>query len=474
MKDVYENPLTTRYASKQMQTIFSADNKFSTWRKLWVALAENEKKLGLAITDEQIKYLKANVDNIDYAVCDKYERQTRHDVMAHVKAYGDACPEAKGIIHLGATSCYVDDNGDIIVMRQALDLVKSRLVGVIDALTSFAEKYADTPTLAFTHFQPAQPTTVGKRACLWAQDLVFDLERLDECKKTLKFAGCKGATGTMASFLSLFDGDEQKTLLLEKNIAKDFGFDEVLDVSGQTYTRKLDYFVLSVLSGIAQSASKFATDIRLLSHLREFDEPFESGQIGSSAMAYKRNPMRSERICSLARYVTVDALNSAITASSQWLERSLDDSANRRISIPEAFLAVDAILILYRNVIENGSVYPAVCSKRLKEELPFIATENIMMSAVKKGGDRQAIHETIRKITTESAKKSKLEGKTVDFGDELVKAGFSLSKQEIDNILSVDNFTGLAKKQTELYVEKLKKVVDENKSLLSDNDEIHC
>lgn len=474
MKDVYENPLTTRYASKQMQTIFSAGNKFSTWRKLWVALAENEKKLGLAITDEQIKCLKANVDNIDYAVCDKYERQTRHDVMAHVKAYGDACPEAKGIIHLGATSCYVDDNGDIIVMRQALDLVKSRLVGVIDALTSFAEKYADTPTLAFTHFQPAQPTTVGKRACLWAQDLVFDLERLDECKKTLKFAGCKGATGTMASFLSLFDGDEQKTLLLEKNIAKDFGFDEVLDVSGQTYTRKLDYFVLSVLSGIAQSASKFATDIRLLSHLREFDEPFESGQIGSSAMAYKRNPMRSERICSLARYVTVDALNSAITASSQWLERSLDDSANRRISIPEAFLAVDAILILYRNVIENGNVYPAVCSKRLKEELPFIATENIMMSAVKKGGDRQVIHETIRKITTESAKKSKLEGKTVDFGDELVKAGFSLSKQEIDSILSVDNFTGLAKKQTELYVEKLKKVVDENKSLLSDNDEIHC
>lgn len=474
MKDVYENPLTTRYASKRMQKIFSPDNKFSTWRKLWVALAENEKKLGLPITDEQIAEMKANVYNIDYSRAEKYESDIRHDVMAHIKAYGDVCPSAKGIIHLGATSCFVDDNGDIIVTREALRLVKSKLLGVISALKTFAEKYADTPTLAFTHFQPAQPTTVGKRACLWAQDLVLDFVRLEECEKTLKFAGCKGATGTMASFLSLFDGDEEKPFLLEKNVAKDFGFDEVLDVSGQTYTRKLDYFVLSTLSGIAQSASKFATDVRLLSHLREFDEPFESKQVGSSAMAYKRNPMRCERICSLARFVTTDAMNAAVTASSQWLERSLDDSANRRISIPEAFLAIDGILALYRNVVENGSVYPAVCMKRLKEELPFMATENILMTAVKKGGDRQDLHEKIRRITTEAAKKSKLEGKTIDFSSEIANGDFGLTREETEKLLSVDKFIGLAKIQTRNYVEKLKKIIDENAALLSDNDEIHC
>lgn len=475
MKDIYENPLCTRYAGRKMQEIFSSDNKFSTWRKLWVSLARNEKALGLDISDEQINEMNANVYNIDYKVAETYERQLRHDVMAHIKTFGDACPKSKGIIHLGATSCYVDDNGDIIIMREALMLVKSKLVGVLKSLKDFAVRNKDIPTLGFTHFQAAQPTTIGKRACLWAQDIMFDLTSLDNVLKMLKFPGCKGATGTAASFLNLFDGDIVKTTTLEQLIAKDFGFDEVLDVCGQTYTRKLDYFVLSVLSGIAQSASKFATDIRLLSHMKEFDEPFESKQVGSSAMAYKRNPMRSERICSLSRYVIVDALNTSITAATQWLERSLDDSANKRISIPEAFLAVDGILTLYRNIIDNGSVYPLMALKHIKEELPFMATENILMMAVKKGGDRQELHEKIRQITTDAAKKTKLHGEDVDFLDFIAKdSAFNLSKEELEELLDINLFTGIAKEQTEAFTAKLEKIINANKSFLNENDEINC
>ncbi len=475
MTNSYENPLITRYSSKEMQRIFSPDNKFSLWRKLWVSLAKNEQKLGLDISDEQIKELEDNIFNIDYALVSKYEKEIRHDVMAHIRAYGDACPSAKGIIHLGATSCYVDDNGDILVFREALILIKRKLLGVIKALGEFAEKHKDVATLGFTHFQAAQPTTVGKRACLWAQDVIFDLNRLNECLNSLAFPGCKGATGTSASFLKLFDGDIQKTLELEKMIATDFGFENILDVSGQTYTRKIDYFILSVLSGIAQSASKFATDIRLLSHMKEFDEPFETKQVGSSAMAYKRNPMRSERICSLARFVINDTLNASSTAAVQWLERSLDDSANRRISIPEAFLAVDAILTLYRNIVENGSVYPLIAYNRIQEELPFMATENILMKAVKKGGDRQELHEKIRILTTDATKQMKLEGKKVDLLSAIEKdSAFGLTREELLSLLEVDQFIGLAKEQTTTYVAKIKELIDKNKSLLIDNDEINC
>lgn len=474
MKDIYENPLTTRYASKKMQKIFSPSNKFSTWRKLWVSLAKNEKVLGLDISEQQIKELEDNVYNIDYERVAIYEKELRHDVMAHIKAYGDVCPNAKGIIHLGATSCYVDDNGDILIMREALFAVKAKLIGVLDSLKKFAERNKDIATLGFTHFQAAQPTTVGKRACLWAQDIVFDIERLDFCLSTLKFAGCKGATGTAASFFNLFNGDKDKTFELEKMIAKDFGFDSVLDVAGQTYSRKIDYFVLSVLSGIAQSASKFATDIRLLSHLKEFDEPFESKQVGSSAMAYKRNPMRSERICSLARYVITDVMNTSITTATQWLERSLDDSANKRICIPEAFLAVDAILTLYRNIVDNGMVYPYVCNKNLLAELQFMATENILMQAVKKGGDRQALHEKIRALTTEAARKTKLEGVEVDFLSMIAEdKDFNLTIDELNDLLDVKKFTGVAKEQTERYIAVMNKIVSENHSFLEENDEIN-
>lgn len=474
MKDIYENPLTTRYASKKMQKIFSANNKFSTWRKLWVSLAKNEKVLGLDISEQQIKELEDNVYNIDYERVATYEKELRHDVMAHIKAYGDVCPNAKGIIHLGATSCYVDDNGDILIMREALFAVKAKLIGVLDSLKKFAERNKDIATLGFTHFQAAQPTTVGKRACLWVQDIVFDIERLDFCLSTLKFAGCKGATGTAASFFNLFNGDKDKTFELEKMIAKDFGFDSVLDVAGQTYSRKIDYFVLSVLSGIAQSASKFATDIRLLSHLKEFDEPFESKQVGSSAMAYKRNPMRSERICSLARYVITDVMNTSITTATQWLERSLDDSANKRICIPEAFLAVDAILTLYRNIVDNGTVYPYVCNKNLLAELPFMATENILMQAVKKGGDRQALHEKIRALTTEAARKTKLEGVEVDFLSMIAEdKDFNLTIDELNDLLDVKKFTGVAKEQTERYIAVMNNIVSENHSFLEENDEIN-
>ncbi|MBR4766490.1 MAG: adenylosuccinate lyase, partial [Clostridia bacterium] len=408
--DIYQSPLCSRYSSDEMKKIFSDDTKFSTWRKLWIALAESEKELGLDITDEQISELKANIYNIDYDAAKKYESELRHDVMAHIHAYGDICPNAMPIIHLGATSCYVGDNTDIIQMRAALELIRKKLVNCISAVADFAEKHKDTPCLAFTHFQAAQPTTVGKRATLWLQDLMLDLESVEFRLSNLKLLGCKGTTGTGASFLALFDGDYEKVKKLEMLIAEKMGFDSVFPVSGQTYTRKNDFDVVSVLCGIAQSATKFSNDTRLLSHLKEFDEPFESKQVGSSAMAYKRNPMRSERIASLARYVMADLLNPAITASAQWFERTLDDSANKRIAIPEAFLAVDAILSLYINVITGGTIYPKVAEKHLLEELPYMATENILMHCVQKGGDRQELHEAIREHSVAVTKEIKLNG----------------------------------------------------------------
>ena len=474
MKNVYENPLCTRYASDEMKRIFSADNKFSTWRKLWIALAESEKELGLDITDEQIDEMKAHIYDIDYEKAAQYESKFRHDVMAHVHTYGDICPEAKPIIHLGATSCYVGDNTDIILMKEALLHIKKLLVSTIAALGDFAEKNKDIPTLAVTHFQAAEPTTVGECACLWAQDLVMDLEHLDFVLDSLKLLGCKGTTGTGASFLELFEGDGEKVVRLEELIAAKMGFAQCVKVSGQTYSRKIDYYVLSVLSAIAQSASKFAMDIRLLSHMKEFDEPFESGQIGSSAMAYKRNPMRSERICSLARYVITDALNPAVTAASQWLERTLDDSANKRISVPEAFLAVDGILTLYMNVVKGGSVYPFVIRKHLDEELPFMATENIIMYCTKKGGDRQELHEAIRQLSVAVAKKIKLEGGENDLLERILADDrFNITGRELDEILDVKNFIGLAPEQTESFIaDVIKPVVDANRDFLGAEAEV--
>ena len=468
MQEYYENPLCTRYASDKMKKIFSADTKFSTWRKLWIALAESEKELGLDITDAQIAQMKEHIYDIDYEKARKYESELRHDVMAHVHTFADACPEARPIIHLGATSCYVGDNTDIIVMREALIEVKKMLVNAIAALGDFAEKYKDVPTLAYTHFQAAQPTTVGKRATLWAQDLILDLEHIDFTINSLKLLGCKGTTGTCASFMELFDGDVEKVKLLEKKIAEKMGFKECMAVSGQTYTRKVDYFVLSTLSGIAQSACKFAGDIRLLSHMKEFDEPFESKQIGSSAMAYKRNPMRSERIASLARYVMTDALNPAITASTQWLERTLDDSANKRISIPEAFLAIDGIMSLYINVITNGTVYPKVMEKHLNEELPFMATENILMYCTKKGGDRQALHEAIRQLSVQVTKNIKLYGENNNLLDLILDdERFGITKEELDDILHVRNFIGMAPEQTEEFINnEIKPVIEANSDMI--------
>ncbi len=468
MNSIYENPLCARYAGDEMKQIFSADNKFSTWRKLWIALAESEKELGLDITQEQIDQMRNHIYDIDYDKAQKYESQFRHDVMAHVHTYADACPDARPIIHLGATSCYVGDNTDIILMKQALIQVKRLLVSTISALGEFAEKNKDIPTLAFTHFQAAQPTTVGKRACLWAQDLVMDLEHLDFVLDSLKLLGCKGATGTGASFLSLFDGDGDKVIQLEKMIAEKMGFEACVKVSGQTYSRKVDYYVLSVLSSIAQSASKFAMDIRLLSHMKEFDEPFESKQIGSSAMAYKRNPMRSERICSLARYVITDALNPAITAASQWLERSLDDSANKRISVPESFLAIDGILSLYINIISQGTVYPYVTKKHLDQELPFMATENIIMYCTKKGGDRQELHEAIRQLSVDVTKQIKLEGGDNDLLKRILEdERFNLTKDELEEILDIKNFIGLAPVQTDNFInEVIKPVISKNAEFL--------
>ena len=452
--DIYQSPLCERYASKEMQNIFSNDRKFSTWRKLWIALAESEQELGLPISDEQIEEMKAQIDNIDYEKARQYESELRHDVMAHVHTFGDACPKAAGIIHLGATSCYVGDNTDVILMRSALLQIRNLLLNAIEALSEFAMEYKALPTLAYTHFQAAQPTTVGKRACLWINDLLFDMEQLDFQLNNLKLLGCKGTTGTGASFLELFDGDETKVEQLEQKIAEKIGFSKCQSVSGQTYTRKADFAVLQVLSGIAQSASKFSSDIRLLSHLKEVDEPFEEKQIGSSAMAYKRNPMRSERMASLARFVICDLQNTAITASAQWFERTLDDSANKRLAVPEAFLATDAILNLYINVIRGLKVYPAVIKKHLDAELPFMATENILMYCVKtKGGDRQELHEAIRKHSIMAAEQVKLYGNENDLIERIRKDDtFGLTAMELENLLDPVKFTGMAKYQCEKFV----------------------
>lgn len=447
-RNIYESPYNERYASTEMLELFSPDTKFKTWRSLWIALAESEKELGLDITDEQINELKAHKDDINYEVAEKFEKETRHDVMSHVRAYGVQCEKAKGIIHLGATSCYVGDNTDIIVYSNALKLVKNKVLSTISKLSRFADKYKDMPTLGFTHFQPAQLVTVGKRACLWIQDLVLDVEELDFVISTLRLLGSKGTTGTQASFLDLFDGDHEKVKLLEKLIAQKVNFENVMPISGQTYTRKQDSRIVNALSAVAQSCYKFSNDMRLLANLKELEEPFEKKQIGSSAMAYKRNPMRCERISSLSRYVIVDALNPAITASTQWLERSLDDSANRRISIPEAFLAVDSILNIYNNIADGIVVYPKMIRKRVMGELPFMATENILMEAVKLGGDRQELHERIRVHSMEAARMVKEEGKENDLIERIANDPiFGMSLIEINSVLSPENFIGRSCKQ---------------------------
>ena len=467
MPNRYENPLCKRYASGEMQFIFSDDNKFSTWRRLWIALAEAERELGLDISEEQICELRAHADDINYNVAARKEAEMRHDVMAHIHAYGEQCPRAMPIIHLGATSCYVGDNADMIQQREALLLIKKLLVNAVAKLSEFAEAHKDLPCLAYTHFQAAQPTTVGKRAALWIQDLLFDLEQLDFTLGNLQFPGCKGTTGTGASFLALFNGDHECVVELERKIAVKMGFDKVLAISGQTYSRKIDYYIMSVLSGIAQSAAKFSNDIRLLSHLKELDEPFEDGQVGSSAMAYKRNPMRSERIASLARYVMTDALNPALTAGAQWLERTLDDSANRRISIPEAFLATDGILMLVVNIAGGMSVYPKMMEKHLAEELPFMATENILMHGVKKGGDRQKLHEKIRQYSLAAAKEIKLGGGENNLISMiLADPEFRITEDEMQELLTAGKFTGRAKEQTEEFLAHVKKTLDENAELL--------
>ena len=455
MRDRYESPLCERYASARMQYIFSPDFKFTSWRKMWLYLAEAEKELGLDITDEQLDEIRAHLNDVDYDAAAAYEKRLRHDVMAHLRAFADQCPKAGPILHLGATSCYVGDNTDVWQLSEALKSLRGQLLGVLSALSDFALKNADVPTLAYTHFQAAQPTTVGKRATLWLQDFLMDFDRLTFELSRLKPLGCKGTTGTGASFLMLFNGDESKVRALEGLIARKMGFESCVAVSGQTYTRKVDAFVLNVLSGIAQSASKMATDLRLLSHLKEFDEPFESEQVGSSAMAYKRNPMRSERVCSLARYVMTDALNPAWTAATQWMERTLDDSANRRIALPEAFLATDAILTLCRNLISGGRVYPGVMRRHLNEEMPFMATENILMRAVELGGDRQKLHEKIREYSVETAARVKLEGGENDLLDKLkADPAFHLDDAALAEILDVKQFIGCAPSQTRAFVEE--------------------
>ncbi len=459
MHNRYESPLSGRYASDEMQEIFSSNRKFGYWRRLWVALAQSEQELGLEITDEQIAELEANLDNIDFEAAARYEKELRHDVMAHIHTYGDCCPKARPIIHLGATSSYVGDNTDILVQREALLVIKRRLVACIAKATEFARQYKGLACLAFTHFQPAQPTTVGKRATLWINELLLDLEQLNFVLENLKFFGCKGTTGTAASFVSLFEGDAQKAMKLEQLIAKRMNFDSVYKVGGQTYSRKVDYYIMSVLSGIAQSCYKFSNDIRLLSNLREVEEPFESGQVGSSAMAYKRNPMRSERIASLARYVMVDTLNPALTSSAQWFERTLDDSANRRIAISEAFLAVDSILLIYNNIIGGLRVFPKVIKRRLDEELPFMATENILMHCVKQGKDRQTIHELIRKHSVAAATALK-EGENGDLLNRMANDdGFGLSLAEMEDIIANSNFVGIAEIQTEEFLISVDEIV---------------
>ena len=453
MKDVYESPLSSRYADKEMKYIFSPDKKFRTWRKLWIALAEAEMELGLPITQEQIDELKEHADDINYDVATEREKLVRHDVMSHVYAYGVQCPKAKGIIHLGATSCYVGDNTDIIIMTEALEYLRNKLVTVIKELSAFAMKYKDLPTLAFTHFQPAQPTTVGKRATLWIQDLLMDLEDVEYQLSKAKLLGSKGTTGTQASFLELFDGDSEKCRELDRKIAEKMGYKACFAVSGQTYSRKLDHQMLSVLSGIAQSAAKFSNDIRLLQHLKEIEEPFEKNQIGSSAMAYKRNPMRSERIASLARYVIATELNPAMTASTQWFERTLDDSANKRISVAEAFLATDGILNLYANVADGLVVYEKVIEQRLRKELPFMATENIMMDAVKAGGNRQELHERIRVHSMAASKVIKEEGGENDLLERIAAdPAFGVTLEQLHAIISPEKYVGRAPQQTEDFI----------------------
>ena len=457
-KDCYESPLSSRYASKEMKYIFSPDMKFRTWRKLWIVLAESEMELGLPVTQEQIDELKAHADDINYEVAEEREKLVRHDVMSHVYAYGQQCPKAKGIIHLGATSCYVGDNTDVIIMTEGLKLVRNKLVTVIRELSAFADKYKNLPTLAFTHFQPAQPTTVGKRATLWIQELLMDLEDVEYQLSKAKLLGCKGTTGTQASFLELFEGDHEKCKEIDKKIAKKMGYDSCFAVSGQTYSRKLDTQILNVLSGIAQSAAKFSNDIRLLQHLKEIEEPFEKNQIGSSAMAYKRNPMRSERIGSLSRYVMVDVLNGAFTTATQWFERTLDDSANKRLSVPEAFLAIDGILNLYANVADGLVVYPKVIEQRLRKELPFMATENIMMDAVKRGGDRQELHEKIRTHSMAASRVVKEEGGENDLLERIANdPAFGVTLDELEAILDPAKYVGRAPEQTTDF---LKEVVE--------------
>ncbi len=472
--DRYVSPLSERYASKEMQYIFSPDKKFKTWRKLWIALAEAEQELGLNITNEQIEELKAHQDDINYEVAKEREEQVRHDVMSHVYAYGVQCPKAKGIIHLGATSCYVGDNTDIIIMTEALKLIKKKIVNVMAELAKFAMDYRDLPTLAFTHFQPAQPTTVGKRASLWLMELKLDYDDIEYVIDSMRLLGSKGTTGTQASFLELFDGDHDKVKQLDQKIAEKMGFAGCYPVSGQTYSRKIDTRVVNVLAGIAASAHKFSNDIRLLQHLKEIEEPFEKNQIGSSAMAYKRNPMRSERIASLANYVMVDALNPAITSSTQWFERTLDDSANKRISIPEAFLAVDGILDLYLNIVDGLVVYPKVIEKHLMQELPFMATENIMMDAVKAGGDRQELHERIRVLSMEAGKNVKEKGLENNLL-ELIAAdpAFPMNLEELKKSMDPSKYVGRAKEQTEEFVKEIiQPILDENKELLGIKAEI--
>ena len=479
--DRYSSPLSERYASKEMQYIFSQDMKFSTWRKLWVALAETEMELGLSengkpvITQDMIDEMKEHIYDINYDVAIEREKQVRHDVMSHVYAYGQQCPKAAGIIHLGATSCYVGDNTDIIVMNEALKLVHKKLISVISELAYFAEKYKDLPTLAFTHFQPAQPTTVGKRATLWMQEFLMDLEDLEYVQSTLRLLGSKGTTGTQASFLELFDGDQETIDKIDPMIAEKMGFDACYPVSGQTYSRKVDTRVLNVLAGIAASATKMSNDIRLLQHLKEVEEPFEKNQIGSSAMAYKRNPMRSERIASLSRYVMTDALNPAITSATQWFERTLDDSANKRLSVPEGFLAIDGILDLCLNVVDGLVVYPKVIHKHFMAEIPFMATENIMMDAVKQGGNRQELHEKIRKLSMEAGKNVKEEGKENNLVD-LIAAdpAFGLTKEQIEENLKPELYVGRAPRQVEIFLrDVVQPVLDKYKNELGVKVEIN-
>ena len=475
MRDTYESPLSSRYADKEMKYLFSPDMKFKTWRRLWIALAESEMELGLPVTQEQVDELKAHAEDINYEVAEERERLVRHDVMSHVYAYGQQCPKAAGIIHLGATSCYVGDNTDIIIMTEAMKIVRKKLVNVIRILSHFAEEYKDLPTLAFTHFQPAQPTTVGKRATLWMQEFLMDLEDVEYQLSKAKLLGSKGTTGTQASFLELFDGNDEMAAKIDAKIAEKMGYESCFAVSGQTYPRKLDSQMLNVLSCIAQSAAKFSNDIRLLQHLKEVEEPFEKNQIGSSAMAYKRNPMRSERIASLARYIVVDALNPAITASTQWFERTLDDSANKRISVPEAFLATDAILNLVMNVADGLVVYPKVIEQHLRRELPFMATENIMMDCVKMGGDRQELHEAIRVHSMAAGRVVKEEGKPNDLLQRIADdPRFPMNLEQLQAIMKPANFVGRSVQQTEeFFAEHIDPILEKEKDALGMHADIN-